>query len=297
VETIAMWLRPNLSRLAVRIPLIMLAVIFVAEAAIMAGLALASGDGRQRWREVFLDSSLLTLIVAPLLYGLIVRPLRVAADERARLLAHVFEIQDAERQQIARDLHDEIGQSFTALLVRLRLVEQSATIQDAREQAAELREQTGQVYDQVRNLARGLHPAVLDDLGLVEAVRRLAEDFEAAHGIETRLDVLSSFHERLERKVETTAYRIVQESLTNCAKHAHAARVSITVALDRRQLTVTIADNGRGFDAEKALRAPSTATFGLASMRERALLLKGSLTVRSRPLGGTTITLRVPSRA
>src|SRR6185436_9892508 len=163
-----MWPKPNLGNLLVRIPLVMLGGIFVAEAAIMAVFALAAGEGQNRWVEVIVDSTVLTLTVAPLLYWLIVRPLRVVADERSRLLARVFEIQDAERQQIARDLHDEIGQSFTSLLVQMRLLEDAPTVEAAKNQAHELRELSGHVYDQIRSLARGLHPTVLDDLGLVE---------------------------------------------------------------------------------------------------------------------------------
>ena len=126
-----MWPQPHLGNLVVRIPLVMLAVIFVAEAAIMAVFALTAGEGHNRWVEVIVDSTVLTLTVAPLLYWVIVRPLRVVAEERSRLLARVFEIQDAERQQIARDLHDEIGQSFTSLLVQMRLLEDAPTLEAA----------------------------------------------------------------------------------------------------------------------------------------------------------------------
>src|SRR5690242_19334835 len=133
-----MWPKPNLNNLLVRIPLVMLGAIFVAEAAIMAVFALAA-DGQNRWLEVIDDSTVLTLTVAPLLYWLIVRPLRVVADERARLLGRVFQIQDAERPQIARDLHDEIGQSFTSLLVQMKLLEDLPTLEAAKTQAGELR--------------------------------------------------------------------------------------------------------------------------------------------------------------
>jgi len=292
-----MWPQPSLGNLLVRIPLVMLGVIFAVEAAIMAVFALAAGEGQNRWAEVIVDSTVLTLTVAPLLYWLIVRPLRVVADERSRLLARVFEIQDAERQQIARDLHDEIGQSFTSLIVQMRLLEDAPTLDSAKNQAHELRDLSGHVYDQIRSLARGLHPTVLDDLGLVEALRRLVEDFEAIHDTSVTLNVSGMSKERLNRKVETTAFRIVQESLTNCAKYAHAARVDVTLVRDPDQLTVTIVDNGQGFDVAKAMQASQTMTFGLANMRERALLLNGSLVIASRPGRGTTVTLHLPLRS
>jgi signal transduction histidine kinase len=285
---------PNLGNQLIRIPLVMLAIIFVAETSIMTALALIGREHPNRWLEVIVDSTLLTLTVAPLIYWLIVRPLRVLADERSRLLAHVFEIQDTERQRIARDLHDEIGQSFTSLLVQLRLLEGAPSLDEARRQAGDIRTLSGTLYDQIRTLARGLHSTVLDDLGLVEAIRRLAEDFEATHDAAVAVHLVGSLDRRLDRKVEGTAYRIVQESLTNCAKYAHATHIDISLARDDKQLTVTIADNGQGFDASSALRKAGAATFGLANMRERALLLKGSLAVRSWPGTGTTVTLRVP---
>jgi len=239
-----MWPKPNLGNLLIRIPLVVLAVIFVVEASIMSVLAVTAGESQNRWVEVIVDSTVLTITVAPLLYWLIVRPLRVVADERSRLLARAFEIQDAERQQVARDLHDEIGQSFTSLLVQMRLLEDAPTLDAAKNQARELRELSGHVYDQIRSLARGLHPTVLDDLGLVEAVRRLVEDFEATHDTAVTLNVSGMSKERFNRKIETTAYRIVQESLTNCAKYAQAARVDVTLVRDESQLTVMIVDNG-----------------------------------------------------
>jgi signal transduction histidine kinase len=288
-----MWLARRLEHLAVRIPLIMLGTIFVVESAIMTAFALTGGERPHRWLEVVFDSSALTLTLAPLLYWLIVRPLQELAEERWQLLAHMIEIQDAERRRVARDLHDEIGQSFTSLLVQLRILEDAPSLDAAKERARDLRTLSAIVYDQIRNLSRGLHPDVLDDLGLAEAVRMIADDFESAHGIAATVRVSGFSKERLDRKVETAAYRIVQESLTNCAKHAQATRVDMSLVLDQRVLTVSVADNGCGFDADKAMHAPSAATFGLRSMRERALLLHGSFTVSSRPGQGTTVTMQV----
>jgi two-component system sensor histidine kinase UhpB len=221
----------------------------------------------------------------------------VLADERSRLLAHVFEIQDAERQKIARDLHDEIGQSFTSLLVHLRVLEESPSLDDARRQAHDIRTLSGTLYDQIRTLARGLHPTVLDDLGLVAAVQRLAEDFEATHDTVVAVQLTGNFTSRLPPKLEKAAYRIVQESLTNCAKYAQASHIDIALARDEKQFKVTIADNGQGFDARKIASETTAATFGLANMRERALLLNGSLTIRSRPSAGATVTAQFPLKS
>ncbi len=286
--------RLNWNHLAIRTPLIMLGVIFIAESTIMVVFALLAEHRNDRWLEVAVDSTVLTLVVAPLLYWLIVRPLRELAEERSRLLAHVFEIQDAERQKIARDLHDEIGQSFTSLLVQLRLLEDTPTWDAARPQISAIRALSGQLYDQIRGLARGLHPTVLDDLGLAAALQRLVEDYEATHGVEVTLHMVGLGKDRLAPKIETAVYRIVQESLTNCAKYAHATRIEVNVNCTRRILTATITDNGQGFDVAEAMHGARHATFGLANMRERALLVQGSLEIDSRPSRGAKVSLRVP---
>jgi signal transduction histidine kinase len=274
----------------------MLFMIFVVESAIMTVFAFAVGETQYRWLGVLVDSSVLTLVMAPLMYRLIVSPLRQLADERSRLLAHVIEAQDTERRRVARDLHDEIGQSFTSLLVRMRLLEEATNLDTAKAQAGELREFSGRIYDQIRNLASGLYPTVLDDLGLVEAVRRMAEDFEAINGASVNFRTCGISKERLPRQVESTAYRVVQESLTNCAKHAHANSIDINLARGADELIVTIVDNGRGFEASKVDRRETAATFGLSAMRERALLLRGSVEVHSGPKAGTRVTLRLPLR-
>ena len=111
------------------------------------------------------------------------------------------------------------------------------------------------------------------------------------------LQIAGMSKERLNRKLETTAYRIVQESLTNCAKYAQAAAYRRWPYLEPNQLIVTVANNGQGFDVAKAMQASQTATFGLTNMRERALLLNGSLVVYSRPGHGTTVTLHLPVRS
>jgi len=280
----------QLRSLAVRVPLIMLAMIFVVESAIMTVFAVTTGETRYRWLGVIIDSSVLTLVMAPLMYLLIVRPLRAVADERSRLLAHMIEVQDAERKRVARDLHDEIGQSFTSLLVHMRLLEDAPDLDAAKSRTCDLREISSRVYDQIRDLARGLHPAVLDDLGLVAAVRQLAEDAQAMHGFCVGVQVSGMGSDRLPRKLETAAFRIIQESLTNCAKHAHARRVDIELAVEGRHLRVTINDDGQGFDADRL----SKETFGLSGMRERALLLGGTFAIRSQPFKGTTITAHLP---
>jgi signal transduction histidine kinase len=287
---------PHLRNFALRIPLLLLTMVFFVESAIMAVFAVTDGESRSPWFRLVVDSSILTLAIAPLMYWLIVIPLKRLADQRSRLLEHMMDIQEEERGRVARDLHDEIGQSFTSLLVRLRLLQDAPDLQSAKEQAGEIRDLSASIYDQIRGLARTLHPTVLEDLGLVEAVRRMVEDFGDAHGITVALHVEGVSTPRIPKKIESATYRVIQESLTNCAKYACATRVDVSLTRDVNMLTAIVADNGRGFDAETTKRSTSGTTFGLVGMQERAVLLGGKLEVRSRAGQGTTVTWRVPLR-
>jgi two-component system sensor histidine kinase UhpB len=203
--------------------------------------------------------------------------------------------QEDERRRIARDLHDEIGQGLTSVLVGLRTVEESPTFAAAKDQARELRRLGGQIHDDVRRLARGLRPSILDDLGLEEALRRYAEDYQQMHGISAVVHSSGSALARLPEEVETALYRIAQEALTNTAKHAAAGCVQIVVTRDPSFVQLTVADDGCGFEPETMPARPTPdGSFGLPGMRERAALLNGSLILESAPGQGTTITVRIP---
>lgn len=223
-----------------------------------------------------------------------------AAEERTKaqqeMLAKVLAAQEAERARVARDLHDQIGQALTSVLLGLRLVDRSlpddrADLGDVLERTGEVRGLVAEALDEVRQLAFDLRPTVLDDVGLVAAVRRLTDDLARRHGIavELSLDGLDDEH-RLSPPAETVVYRVVQEALTNVARHAVASSASVAIAAVARGVRVTVADDGVGFElGEAALRS-----LGLAGMTERAALVDGHLEVISAPSQGTTIVLEVP---
>jgi signal transduction histidine kinase len=220
---------------------------------------------------------------------------RKAHAVRSQLLKRLMSAQEDERRRIARDLHDEIGQGLTSVLVGLRTVEESPTFAAAKDQARELRRLGGQIHDDVRRLARGLRPSILDDLGLEEALRRYAEDYQQMHGISAVVHSSGSALARLPEEVETALYRIAQEALTNTAKHAAAGCVQIVVTRDPSFVQLTVADDGCGFEPETMPARPTPdGSFGLPGMRERAALLNGSLILESAPGQGTTITVRIP---
>lgn len=228
------------------------------------------------------------------LAGFIAR-LAGAAYERHRLhresRSQTLAAQEAERTRIARDLHDEIGQTLTSVLLGVRLVEGAGTAPEVSARAAELREVVNSALESVQRLAFELRPAVLSDLGLVDALRRLAERPAAGGGARIELETLGlEAGDRLPAEVETTVFRIVQESLTNVARHARAAQCSVVVGRSREKLRVVIEDDGVGFDR----RDPARAGLGLQGMDERAALVGGTVQVTTAPGTGTSVVLEVP---
>ena len=202
----------------------------------------------------------------------------------------VVEAQELERKRVARELHDETGQALTSILLGLKSIEGEIATEEGRAALTALRDQVASTLQDVRRLALELRPAALDDFGLVPALERLAATVGEQTGVhvdlEARLD-----GERLPSEVETTVYRIVQEALTNVAKHADAARVSVVVRRDERGVVTLVEDDGKGFDTDRA-----SAGLGLVGMRERVALVGGRITVEAVPGAGTTLVAEVPVR-
>lgn len=213
----------------------------------------------------------------------------VRAKEKARtdLLQQLMSAQEAERLALSRELHDEIGQSLTGMIVGLKVLTESPHPDPAH--AAELRELAAHTLSSVRHLSRNLRPSVLDDMGLAAALRRYLHDFSRHHKIESSLQVVSDPEARPPNEVETTLYRTAQEALTNVARHSGATHVGVVLDLRERSAAVIIEDNGRGFDP-----AIPREGVGLTGIAERAALVGGSVTIESRPGGGTTLFVKVP---
>lgn len=215
---------------------------------------------------------------------------------RTEMLGQVIEAQEAERARVARDLHDEIGQSLTSVLLGLRLVEDSLArpdpdVEDCRARTAEVRELVADALRQARTLAFDLRPTVLDDLGLVAAVRRLVEEVGGSGTPMVDLAVHNLDDDsRLTPEVETVVYRVVQEALTNVVRHAGATSASVVIARDAGKVRAVVEDDGHGFD----LRAAHRPSLGLGGMAERAELVGGSVTIDSADGRGTTVRLEVP---
>jgi signal transduction histidine kinase len=209
---------------------------------------------------------------------------RVSRDAMRR----VVEAQELERRRLARELHDETGQALTSILLGLKTLERSIETEQGREGVAAVRELVVSTLQDVRRLAVELRPAALDDFGLAPALERLVETVRQDTSVDVDLE-MGIGGERLPTDVETTMYRIVQEALTNIAKHAAATRISILLTRKERAVVVVVEDDGDGFDA-----ADPPAGLGLAGMRERVTLLGGQLRVETSPGRGTTIVAEVP---
>jgi signal transduction histidine kinase len=222
--------------------------------------------------------------------------LRAKEAARGELLKRLISAREEERRRLARELHDDLAQSLSGLLMSL---DQTAAVlpsdaDAAHRQIQRTRRITKNALDRTRLLITDLRPIILDDLGLVPAIRWLAENQLRDSG--TLVSFQSHGDERrLPADTETAVFRIVQESLHNAAKHADATTVRIDLTWAQTGLVVRVADNGRGFDVDAARGGrPGTTHMGLVGMRERAALVGGDLTVESEPGHGTQITARLP---
>ncbi|MFJ6661929.1 sensor histidine kinase [Streptomyces sp. NPDC091377] len=236
------------------------------------------------------------------------------AAERAGSAARALSAQERERHRIARELHDEVGQTLTAVLLQLKRVADRVP-GELREEVGQAQEATRAGLDEIRRIARRLRPGVLDELGLVSALRALAAEF-TAHGLTVRHDIAGEMP-RLTGETELVLYRVAQEALTNTARHSGADRAELRLAVLPDAVELTVRDNGRGIGHRPGRGARRDAGHGegpgiggrgagpgdraegtgIAGMRERALLVGAELALGPGPDGhGTDVGLRIALR-
>jgi two-component system sensor histidine kinase UhpB len=206
--------------------------------------------------------------------------------ERATSAGRALTAQEDERRRIAQELHDEVGQSLTAVLLELKRVGDHAP-EEVRAELREVQETTRNSLDEIRRIARRLRPGVLHELGLTSALRSLATEY-STRGVSVRARIEPDLPD-LAEDAELVVYRIAQEGLTNTARHARAEQVDLTLRRTPGGVELLVRDDGRGLRD-----APEGA--GIRGMRERALLAGAELTVGSSPAGGTEVRLRLPAR-
>jgi signal transduction histidine kinase len=242
-----------------------------------------------------------TLLLTSAYAGRLESRLRTQLERDARIsselqqtAAKVMNAQEEERRTIARELHDEVGQALTAIRVELDLAERSIPVAAGAAPLAEAQKMTDSALQTVRNLTQLLHPAALDDLGLPAVIDA------ALRGLERRYNVRGALRQidlpaRLPREIELAAYRIVQEGLTNVAKHARASRCDVRLTQLDDRLLVEVEDDGVGF-IEDTDRPIVSRGMGLVSIRERAARLGGTFSILSRPGAGTRLVVSLPEK-
>ena len=220
-----------------------------------------------------------------------------AAEERERarrdLLRAVIAAQEEERARVSRDLHDDIGQALTSVMLGLRLIGNPADAgadDGARVRFDELGELIAEALRSTRRLAFELRPSVLDDIGLAAALQRLVDDVAERSGMAVDAVVDGLPEHDVASEVATVVYRVVQEALTNVARHAEASTASVAVTVASGRLRAVVEDDGLGFDPER----PVDGHLGLQGMKERAELIGGTVRVFSSPGSRTTVVLDVP---
>jgi signal transduction histidine kinase len=219
-----------------------------------------------------------------------------AETARLELLRRLDGAQEAERGRISRELHDQLGQELTALKLGLQMVQKqgpfSPPLQECVSQLAEL---SDSLMRNIHRLAWELRPAVLDDFGLDMALRRYAAEWSERCGVPVDFYSRGMEAQRLPPELETTLYRVAQEVLTNVSRHAKAKRVSVLLVRGRGHVSLTVTDDGQGFDAGAALKARGVrGKLGLLGMQERVMLAGGTVEIESALGTGTTVYLRVP---
>jgi signal transduction histidine kinase len=227
-------------------------------------------------------------------YRVLFNDARVMQDNLRHLSNRVLYVQEDERKRISRELHDEIGQALTAVNVHLAMARKAP--ESAHQQIADAQKLLEQTMETVHRFARELRPAMLDDLGLGAALRSYTKAFSERTGLPVHLEAVPVI-EHLGSDEKMVLYRVVQEGLTNVARHARATEVSVTIRATRVAIRLEITDNGKAFSVERneGLDLPvGQKRLGLLGMRERVRLVNGTFYIDSREGKGTTLRVDLP---
>ncbi len=219
-----------------------------------------------------------------------------AEKERIELLGRLVTSQEVERRRIARDLHDQMGQRLTALRLKIASLRQmTPASEDFQPRVERLQEIAERIDSDLSFLAWELRPTILDDLGLLDAVKAFVDEWSRHNEISADFHSAGLPKDRLDREVETHLYRVTQEALNNIVKHAGATHVTVLLEGREHNVMLIIEDDGKGFDTNKKPDSSESGSgLGLVGMRERALLIGGEIEIESAPGKGTTIYVRVP---
>jgi signal transduction histidine kinase len=225
--------------------------------------------------------------------------------EQSRLLREQLQLlsrqlllaQEEERKRISRELHDVIAQMLAGINIQLAAlkIEAAANSAELRRKISSTQKLVEQSVDVIRRFACELRPPVLDDLGLIPALHSYMKSFTEETGVRVSLTAFAGV-EKLSMVKRLVLYRVVQEGLTNVARHAHASRVEVSIKKLPDAVLMQIRDNGKSFDANQTLHSRKNKPLGLIGMRERTEMVGGKFTIESAPGKGTTLHIRIPSK-
>jgi PAS domain S-box-containing protein len=220
--------------------------------------------------------------------------LRASRQQLRRLSRRLIELQERERSHIARELHDHVGQALTAAKLNLAMIEQGSDETAIKKRAQDSISIVDDLLDEVRTLAFELRPPMLDDLGLVAALRWYTGRQAERAGIEADFRASASGW-LLDEEAASACFRVAQEAIANALKHAEASNLAVGLKAENDECILTVTDDGSGFDADRATGAePDPASMGIVGMHERVSLVGGSLTIESEPGVGTTVRASFP---
>jgi signal transduction histidine kinase len=217
----------------------------------------------------------------------LLKDLRRKENELRRALRRAVELQEDERKRLARELHDEVGQALTSILIRLKAL-QEEDVQAQNERLDDLRTLTAQTIEELRRLAMDLRPAALDSLGIVPALEWYTQQCADRAGLDIQF-IGPDSHERLPQEIELILYRIAQEGITNAMRHGKAQKIVVSLEREPHSWRLVIKDNGRGFNT-----AALDQGLGLVGIRERVELLNGDYDIQSAPGTGTQLCIEIP---
>ena len=218
-----------------------------------------------------------------------------ATEARRQVLQQLVTAEEEERRRISRELHDQMGQQVTGLMLGLRAVQREAEPPALADRLRDLERLASEIARNIQNMAVELRPPALDTLGLVAAVQNHLEEWSRRFGIRCDFHARGLAGVRLPAETETTLYRVAQEGLNNVLKHAGATHVDLLLERQNGTVRLILEDDGAGFDVEQTLRSGENARrLGVRGMRERIALLGGEMEIESAPGSGTTIYVRVP---
>lgn len=219
------------------------------------------------------------------------------AKNRQMIGLKIILAQEEERKRIAREIHDGPAQMLANLVLRTEIVERMLVKQEfglVQDEIIDLKGQVRYSLEEMRKVIFNLRPMALDDLGLIPTLRKYVHDYEEKTKIRTAFETRGKEH-RLSSAMEAAVYRLVQEGLTNAAKHAYPSYVLVEITYQAQLIKIVVKDNGLGFNVKKVSEQGSRESFGLVGMRERVELLEGRMEIESAENQGTTIVIHIPT--